>query len=95
MNKFIKYFPLFLSVFYYSQQNYFIVAVDKQDKNYPNEHSLYFWIIDLSAKNAKPAPLYLWKVSDEEKNYCTKYNNIYISLVKILKLQELIKLKTR
>lgn len=78
MNKLIKILFLFLATFYYSQQNYFIVTIDKMDKNYPNEHPLYFWIIDLSEKEKKVYPLYFWKVSTEEKNYCSKYNEMYI-----------------
>lgn len=78
MNKILKVLPIFFVLFYYGQQNYFIVTVDKMDKNYPNEHPLYYWIIDLSNKDNKIAPLYFWKVENEEKEYCSKYNEINV-----------------
>lgn len=78
MNKILKVLPLFFVLFYYGQQNYFIVTIDKMDKNYPNEHPLYYWIIDLSNKENKIAPLYFGKTNDDMKDRCLKYERISI-----------------
>ncbi|WEK70986.1 MAG: hypothetical protein P0Y62_05370 [Candidatus Chryseobacterium colombiense] len=78
MKKLIKIIPIFFVLFCYSQKNYFIVTIDKMDKNYPNEHPLYFWVIDLAEKENKISPLYLWKIDEEEKEYCSKYKEIQI-----------------
>lgn len=78
MKKIIKVLPIFFGLFFYSQQNYFIVTIDKMDKNYPNEHPLYYWIIDLSEKENKIAPLYFGKIDNDIKDRCLKYDRISI-----------------
>ncbi|WP_265427100.1 hypothetical protein [Chryseobacterium sp. YIM B08800] len=78
MKKIFKILLLLLTFLCYGQKNYFVITIDKIDKNYPNEHPLYFWIIDLSEKDSKPAPLYFWDINKENVDDCSKYNGISV-----------------
>jgi hypothetical protein len=69
---------MLLSLPFFSQQNYFVVTIDKYDSFYTKENERFFWIINPSEKKINISPLYFLNVDSEMEMLCDKNNQLGI-----------------